>query len=74
MAGEKNSKKSSLNLQRFFKKNNWPENGNIFDGGPGIYMGPRFHKAHRIGESLFTFFASLGYVPMFLLELQNRLF
>ena len=28
----------------------------------------------RIGESLFTFFASLAYVPMFLLELQNRLF
>ena len=27
-----------------------------------------------IGESLFTFFASLAYVPLFLLELQNRLF
>ena len=27
-----------------------------------------------IGESLFTFFASLVYVPLFLLELQNRLF
>ena len=24
--------------------------------------------------SLFTFFASLAYVPLFLLELQNRLF
>ena len=28
----------------------------------------------RKGESLFTFFASLAYVPLFLLELQNRLF
>ena len=28
----------------------------------------------RIGESLFTFFASLAYVPLLLLELQNRLF
>ena len=28
----------------------------------------------RMGESLFTFFASLAYVPLFLLELQNRLF
>ena len=27
-----------------------------------------------IGESLFTFFASLAYAPLFLLELQNRLF
>ena len=27
-----------------------------------------------IGESLFTFFVSLAYVPLFLLELQNRLF
>ena len=27
-----------------------------------------------IGESLFTFFASLAYVPLILLELQNRLF
>ena len=27
-----------------------------------------------IGESLFTFFASLAYVTLFLLELQNRLF
>ena len=27
-----------------------------------------------IGESLFTFFASLAYVRLFLLELQNRLF
>ena len=27
-----------------------------------------------VGESLFTFFASLAYVPLFLLELQNRLF
>ena len=27
-----------------------------------------------IGESLFTIFASLAYVPLFLLELQNRLF
>ena len=27
-----------------------------------------------IGESLFTFFASLAYVLLFLLELQNRLF
>ena len=27
-----------------------------------------------MGESLFTFFASLAYVPLFLLELQNRLF
>ena len=26
------------------------------------------------GECLFTFFASLAYVPLFLLELQNRLF
>ena len=26
-----------------------------------------------IGEFLFTFFASLAYVPLFLLELQNRL-
>ena len=26
------------------------------------------------GESLFTFFASLAYVPLFLLDLQNRLF
>ena len=29
---------------------------------------------HNIGESLFTFFASLAYVPLFFLELQNRLF
>ena len=28
----------------------------------------------RTGESLFTFFASLAYVPLFLLELQNSLF
>ena len=27
-----------------------------------------------IGESLFTFFASLAYVPFFLLELQTRFF
>ena len=27
-----------------------------------------------IGESLFTFFASFAYVPLFLLELQKRLF
>ena len=27
-----------------------------------------------IGESLFTIFALLAYVPLFLLELQNRLF
>ena len=27
-----------------------------------------------IGESLFTLFASLAYVPLFLLEQQNRLF
>ena len=27
-----------------------------------------------IGESLFTFFVSLAYVPLFLLEQQNRLF
>ena len=32
------------------------------------------NKSHSIGESLFTFFASLAYVPLFLLEQQNRLF
>ena len=33
-----------------------------------------FEIAFAIGESLFTLFASLAYVPLFLLELQNRLF
>ena len=33
-----------------------------------------FIAQQDIGESLFTFFASLAYVPLFLLELQNRLF
>ena len=32
------------------------------------------HYTPCIGESLFTFFASLAYVPLFLLELPNRLF
>ena len=31
-------------------------------------------SAVPIGESLFTFFASLAYVPLFLLELQSRSF
>ena len=31
-------------------------------------------KGSGMGESLFTFFASLTYVPLFLLEQQNHLF
>ena len=31
-------------------------------------------KKLDIGESLCTFFASIAYVPLFSLELQNRLF
>ena len=33
-----------------------------------------FNSVTNIGESLFIFFGSLAYVPLFLLELQNRLF
>ena len=37
-------------------------------------LADKVRDACDIGESLFTFFASLAYVPLFLLELQNRLF
>ena len=43
-------------------------------GKTSVYNLPYGPRTRLIGESLFTFFASLAYVPLFLLQLQNRLF
>ena len=53
------------------KTSSFTENVFLFFGWQKL---PSSHVLESIGESLFTFFASLAYVPLFLLELQNRLF